>query len=149
MKKSVYGLRDASRKWWQKCNSELELMGCVKLKFDPALFLYFDVNNLLAGIICLHVDDKLGCGGNSDFIQNVWNKLDQRLVVGKTERDEVLRYVGMNTTQSPGVVHVDQKHYINRLESIGKEQLAEIVVNGYNDSTPVNEVGQSIFKSLL
>ena len=145
LKKAVYGLNDASRRWWEKCSAELEGLGCVRSLFDPALFLYFDTNGKLSGIICLHVDDKLGCGGSEDFMCKVWEKLDEKLVVGKTERDDEFRYVGLNIKQGKGIT-IDQIHYAERLELISEEEISDSAVSDDLDDT-VNEIGQSIFRA--
>ena len=144
LKKAVYGLNDASRKWWLKCSGELEDLGCVKSAYDPALFLYFGKHGKLSGIVCLHVDDELGCG-SEEFRQNVWNKLDERLIVKCTETD-VFRYVGLNIKQTSNCISIDQQHYIETLELVTDIQFKDSVMDD-GDFTILNDVGQSIFKA--
>ena len=146
LKKAVYGLNDASRKWWLKCSSELEDLGCVRLIYDPALFIQFGESGKLGGIVCLHVDDELGCG-NKEFIEKVWNKLDERLCVGSTEKDN-FRYIRLNIKQSDDGITIDQQHYIERLCVITEEELAESIDEvTVGDEAIVNDFGQSIFKA--
>ena len=40
LKKVVYGLNDAARYWFFSVKKELEQLGCVQSKFDPALFFF-------------------------------------------------------------------------------------------------------------
>ena len=112
--------------------------------FDPALFLYFDKQNNLSGLVCLHVDDELGCG-NYEFMENVWNILDERLMVGNTEKDDI-RYVGLNIKQSSGAITIDQRHYEATLELVTEEQFNNSTVEAGDDSV-LSDIGQSIFKA--
>ena len=144
LKKAVYGLNDASRKWWLKCTSELLSLGCVCSRCDPALFYYYN-EQLLAGMVCLHVDDELGCGSDA-FRTKVWNKLDERMVVGKTDTEDVIRYVGLNVKQVEGCVMIDQQHFVEKMELISNNELTVCTSSGDNEEL-VNEVGQSIFKA--
>ena len=61
LNKCIYGLNDASRKWFKKVESELIALGCIQCKLDPAVFIYL-VHGELRGIILLHVDDFLHIG---------------------------------------------------------------------------------------
>ena len=142
LKKAVYGLNDASRKWWLKCSSELEELGCVKSKCDPALFLYHDDAGNLAGLVCLHVDDKLGCGGNEEFMLKVWDKLDERLVVGCTEKGDVFRYVGLNIKQCNDEVILDQQHFVDHFEVITAEQFQQFWENRDDTATSMTSVSR-------
>ena len=42
--KTVYGLADASRGFYLSFSGEMSELGCVKLRLDPALFIYFKNN---------------------------------------------------------------------------------------------------------
>ena len=64
MKKTVYGLVDASRGFYLNLSGELINNGCEKSKMDPAMFLYFGENNdevskEPSGVAVTHVDDVL------------------------------------------------------------------------------------------
>ena len=64
LKKSVYGMIEAARKWWDKISLKLKEINCVQSKLDPCLFLVSDKSNKLSGIIVIFVDDlKPGCPG--------------------------------------------------------------------------------------
>jgi hypothetical protein len=56
LNKAVYGLREASRKWYDRVKIELEAIGMVKSKYDEALF-YWNNGDACQGIIAIHVDD--------------------------------------------------------------------------------------------
>ena len=69
LKKTVYGLVDASRGFYLNLSGELAERGCEKSKMDPAMFLYFgekndEVSKEPSGVAVTHVDDVLS-GGNT------------------------------------------------------------------------------------
>ena len=131
LKKAVYGLNDASRKWWMKCSNELLALGCERSIYDPAFFVCFK-NEVLSGIVCLHVDDELGAG-NEDFRTDVWDKLDERMVVGTTDTDDVISYVGLQVKHNEGCITLDQQNYVEKIECISKEDLKKCSETGSND----------------
>ena len=67
LKKTVYGLADASRGFYMNFSDHLKKYGCVKSKMDPAMYLYFSDNNEEtkepSGITVTHVDDVMSAGG--------------------------------------------------------------------------------------
>ena len=50
LKKSVYGMNDAGRKWYFKVEKVLTGLGCEKSRYDHCLFTY-KVNGQLPGIL--------------------------------------------------------------------------------------------------
>eukprot|EP00975_Prorocentrum_lima_P063290 12890664-Prorocentrum_lima.AAC.1 len=62
IRKGVFGLNDAPRKWWNTASSLLLSLGFVKHRMCLGMFVLYDVVGELAGLIRLHVDDFLGTG---------------------------------------------------------------------------------------
>ena len=56
LRKTVYGLNDASRSWYPKTWDKIKKKGAVKSTFDNALFLWHPRKQLEV-LICFHVDD--------------------------------------------------------------------------------------------
>ena len=73
--KTVYGLADAPRAWWQCFSKRLQSLGLRPSRFDPCLFYYYH-NNQLAGVIALHVDD-LCIAGSKYFEEHVIKPLKE------------------------------------------------------------------------
>ncbi|CAE7298082.1 GIP [Symbiodinium sp. CCMP2592] len=71
--KTIYGLADAPKAWWQCFSARLKSLGMQVSRFDPCLFYYFDKGEI-AGTIALHVDD-LCAGGNEAFRRQVLEPL--------------------------------------------------------------------------
>ena len=57
----VYGLNDASRKWYFSVWTHLLLHGCRQTSADPGFFIWL-YNDCLQGIFIMHVDDFLWSG---------------------------------------------------------------------------------------
>jgi hypothetical protein len=60
LKKSIYGLVQAARKWWKSLNSEIMNLGFQSNHVDPCLF--FKENERGRVIITLYVDDSIIAG---------------------------------------------------------------------------------------
>ena len=56
LKKTVYGLADASRTWYLRVREELEKFGVLVSRYDEAIF-FWHTESGLEGLICCHVDD--------------------------------------------------------------------------------------------
>ena len=54
--KTVYGLADAPKAWWQCFSKKLVSLGLKVSRFDPCVFLYHHAGKI-AGVVALHVDD--------------------------------------------------------------------------------------------
>ena len=65
LRKTVYGLNDASRSWYLKAWDEIEKNGAVKSTFDNALF-FWRPRKKLEDLICFHVDDFFVAGSQQD-----------------------------------------------------------------------------------
>ena len=61
LKKCVYGINDAGRKWYNQFRKDLLNFGAQISKLDQAVFFKHD-NGELSGIMVLHVDDTLWAG---------------------------------------------------------------------------------------
>ena len=92
----------------------------------------------------MHVDDELGAGDDK-FKSEVWSKLDERMVVGTTDTDEVINYVGLRANHTGDCITLDQQRYVEKMEMIPKEELKKCTETGNNEEV-VNEIGQCMFR---
>ena len=76
LRKTVYGLTDASRTWYLKVREELLKTGVEVSMYDEAVFFWHDGDNL-GGMLCCHVDDFFW-GGNESFIKKVIKPLKDK-----------------------------------------------------------------------
>ena len=116
LKKCVYGLSDAPRKWYMKLKNELLKLGLSVSLYDDGLF-YCRRNNNLIGLLTCHVDD-IEWGGTPQFRTSVIDKIKQIFQISK-ESTGAFKYVGINMSQNgDGTVQMDQLDYTNSLTEI-------------------------------
>ena len=116
LKKTVYGLCDAARQWYNRVRDQLIVMGATISSLDPALFSW-KYNDATEGVMCIYVDDFLWAGTDR-FAKTVIDKLYQVFQVGSSHIGS-FKYLGLNiVTQRDGGVTVDQFQYGASLESI-------------------------------
>ena len=99
--KCVYGLVDASRKWYLKVIQEIEKLDVRKSIYDEAIFYWYH-ENTLHGIIVSHVDDFMW-GGSVSFKGNIIDNLKKTLTISK-EEDFHFKYLGLNVQQGNGSI---------------------------------------------
>ena len=83
LRKSVYGLCDASRKWFQSVKPELIQLGMKAVSGDEAFFSLVK-DGTLVGLCILHVDDFL-VAGKPNFLSALDRQLNGRFKFGKVK----------------------------------------------------------------
>ena len=111
---ALYGLDDASLQFFLKCKEVLLKLGCVQSTFDPAMFMKYDSDSRLIGIIATHVDDFIHAG-NEAFRTNVTKKLAEIFKMGKTESRK-FKYVGYEVEQFKEGIKISQREYADKVE---------------------------------
>ena len=81
-------------------------LGCERSTYDPAFFIHFKYQ-VLSGVVCLHVDYELGAG-NRSFKTEVWDKLDEQMVVGTIDNDDVISYIGLQVNHTDRCITLDR-----------------------------------------
>ena len=124
LRRCLYGLNDAARKFYDSVVMELKSLGCVQSRCDPALF-YFKKNSKLCGLLVSHIDDFLHAG-NATFDTEVMEKLRCRFVAGKLV-DSDFSYVGFHIKQDAHSITLDQSEYVKKLDrpSIEPQRMLE------------------------
>ena len=85
MKKPLYGLDDASRKFWLQVKEVLKEIGLKVIEGDEA-FYYLHQDGELMGAVITHVD-YFTLAGTEDFIREVLETISGELTVSKIEKD--------------------------------------------------------------
>ena len=115
LNKSVYGLDDASRKFYLKVKKELLSMKMEQSKSDPALF-FKRHDGKTTGIVSTHVDDFF-YGGTEAFCDVLMRKIKSVFLLS-SESYQTFKYVGFNVVQHEDKVVYDQKDYLKNLQPI-------------------------------
>lgn len=66
-KSGIYGTRDAGRGFWLKLQRRLHEAGWVSYPLGPALFMIYDAEDKITGVVIAHVEDLLCCGEGPIF----------------------------------------------------------------------------------
>lgn len=115
LRRTVYGLVDASRSWYLSVRETLINLGCKQSKLDPALFLWYS-GEKLSGMFAMHVDDFIW-SGTVAFKDSVISSLSEKFEIGK-EAHENFRYIGLDIVQDENRIVMSQQTYTEDLESI-------------------------------
>merc|ERR1711942_584819 len=108
----LYGLTDASRKWYCRMDRELTKLGCRRSKYDHAVYNYY-YNGELQGQVLLHVDDLL-YGGSDLFHRKIIDSFMKMFTVGSKEDTDFV-YVGWRMKLSRHSITVSQDNYIEKV----------------------------------
>ena len=116
LKRCIYGLNDASRSCYDKVVEVLLNLGGTLSTYDKALFLWYDQQGNLIGILVCHVDDFV-CAGTNSFHQNVISQLKKLLLIS-VHNQGTFKYLGMNVQQFARQIKVDQELYIPSISRV-------------------------------
>ena len=114
LKKPLYGLDDASRKFWLKVRDMFLDMRLKILEGDEA-FYYLYEDGHLKGMILTHVDDFI-IAGNSIFVEETISRVNKLLTVSKIERGS-FRFTGVDVQCMDYGIEVSMDDYVDSLES--------------------------------
>ena len=77
--KAIYGLKQASRAWYEKLKSTLSNMGFSQVKSDNSLYMKKGIHGTV--FILVYVDVMLITGDNNEEINRIVHKLDQNFAI--------------------------------------------------------------------
>ena len=112
LEKCLYGLKDASRKWYFRVVTKLKELGFKTSHYDSGMF-YLIKDDKLVGLVALHVDDFLH-SGDSYFNKVIIPQLLSCFKVGKSEARDFL-YTGFRMCQTDEGVRIDQQKYVDKV----------------------------------
>ena len=123
LKKTVYGLKDAAKAWYNKVVKVVDELGGERSRLEPNIF-FWKVENRLNGILCSHVDDFC-YGGTESFLSGTIGELRNKLKVGEQE-SKSFKYIGVVVDQKENQICINQWNYI---ESISEPETRKFTGN--------------------
>ena len=114
LRKCLYGLRDASRAWYEKVAEKLEAAGFKRSDYDAGLFFLKNKEGKLIGLVGLHVDDFISAG-TSHFCDIIIPRVLSVFKVGKSEVNSFL-YTGFQIQQGKRGITLNQSDYVSRID---------------------------------
>ena len=115
VKKPIYGLRDAALNWYKTMKSDLIDLGCTESILDPALFCYYNAEELI-GMLVSHVDDFL-YAGDEKFNRDIIQKLIKKYSIS-SQQCSTFEYVGLYLNQSKDGIKIDQNSFAKNIEPV-------------------------------
>ena len=115
LKKPLYGLDDASRKFWLRVKEVLKTIGLKVMEGDES-FYYLHRDGDLIGRVITHIDD-FTLAGTEAFINEVIETVSRELTVSKIERDN-FRYTGIDVKTTEDSIEIKMQDYVDILEEV-------------------------------
>ncbi|PKU69703.1 Retrovirus-related Pol polyprotein from transposon TNT 1-94 [Dendrobium catenatum] len=109
--KSLYGLKQASRQWFQKLTDFLQHRGFRFSLSDPSLLLY--IKNSVQIYFLIYVDDIIVTGNNNDAVQCLLKDLHSAFAL--KQLGTINLFLGIQVQQHPQGLFLSQAHYAAKL----------------------------------
>ena len=140
LNKCVYGLSDASLKWYHRVRKFfLQTKGKVS-KVDPAVFFWHDDQGHPLGILACHVDDFLW-GGTTEFENSIIKKTREEFVIGR-EESGMFKFVGIEVVKVGKSIFMTQDQYASEVNIMNIEKERSL-----DKEEPVTEKERSEMRS--
>ena len=111
LKKSLYGLKQASRQWFSKLKDTLISLGYTQSKND--YFLFLNKSSTKLTIIAVYVDDILITGSDLEEIQHVKECLNTKFEI--KDLVQLHYFLGLEVTQTPQGVLLSRQKFTREL----------------------------------
>ncbi|KAF5472256.1 hypothetical protein F2P56_008991, partial [Juglans regia] len=116
LKKSLYGLKQASRQWFSKLSSSLLQFGFVQGKSDSSLFIKHNSNSFIA--LLIYVDDVILASNNLADIVNIKRFLHDSFTI--KDLGELKYFLGIEVARSTkGITLCQRKYALDILQDSG------------------------------
>ncbi|PKU81649.1 Retrovirus-related Pol polyprotein from transposon TNT 1-94 [Dendrobium catenatum] len=133
--KSLYGLKQAPRQWFKKLTTFLLQFGFRFSRSDTSLLLYTNKNVHLYFLI--YVDDILLTGNDNATLKRLLEHLHATFKI--KQMAAVSLYLGIQVTQSPNRILLQQTHYANQLlDKAGFSNCKPVATPMISKSTPTS-----------
>lgn len=111
LNKTLYGLKQSPRAWFDKFSSYLIEVGYKCCTRDPSLFIYNDGRNMM--LLLFYVDDMLLTGNNNEFISAFLVKLSEKFRI--KDMGGLSYFLGIQVVSTPSGLFLNQEKYAKDL----------------------------------
>lgn len=140
LRKSLYGLKQASRQWFARLTSEMLHQGFVQSQYDSSLFLKQASTSFI--IAAIYVDDILLTGNNTAGIQSLKSHLHR--IFSIKDLGKLHYFLGLEVTHlSDGIALTQKKFTKELLRDCGITEFQKVVtplplhLKLHNNSSPL------------
>ena len=115
LNKPLYGLDDASRKFWLKIKEIFFKLGMLTIEGDEAFYFRYE-NGALQGMIITHVDD-FQIAGTEMFNKNVREEIERHLTISKIS-EGAYRFTGVDVKEVKDGIEISMDEYVTSIEPV-------------------------------
>ena len=116
LNKPLYGLDDASRKFWLRVRDVfLNKLHLKTIEGDEA-FYYRNIDGDFHGAVLTHVDD-FELTGTNDFVEEIIKVVEKELTISKVEEDK-FRYIGLDVNAVSDGIDIFMEEYAKSLQNL-------------------------------
>ncbi|UYV76450.1 hypothetical protein LAZ67_14000428 [Cordylochernes scorpioides] len=137
LNKSIYGLPQSGRSWYEKVSQVLHDCGLEKLKSDPCLFKWKNEDKYF--YVGIYVDDFITVSDSKDTSNRFINKLRHHLEI----KDVTCKgmFLGIKIIQDKEGISLQQSHYVQQiLQKYGMENCKEVPTPGSKEINLDNHI---------
>ena len=116
LKKPLYGLNDASRKFWLRVKNIFKELGLRKLDGDEAVYYMIGEKGDLEGMVSTHVDD-FDLAGRKRLVNRITEEIGKALDVSTVESN-CFRFTGIDVKKVKEGIEISMEDYAKSLEEI-------------------------------
>ena len=121
--KSVYGLPDAPRAWWEEVTKFFRDLGFTHSRMDIAFLIYYHDDGSVGAMLVLHVDDMMIAHDGSKIMRSKVNQINSKYPFGEwlnvAEQPKGVTYTGRQIRLVDKNIQVCQQDYIDgRMEQL-------------------------------
>ncbi len=118
LKRSLYGLRESGKNWYQLLSSTLITMGLNQSTIDPCLFYLWRNNKSLVTFVGIYVDDFLIASNDILILDNLLSGLESKFQAITSQKGDKISFLNMSIDQSKrGEISLSQQAYIEKFTS--------------------------------
>lgn len=146
LKKSLYGLKQSGKVWYEKLDLQLKNLGFRRSSSDPCIY----VHNENVIVIGVYVDDLVICGQEITEVNKIKGQLSSKFPI--KDLGEIGTVIGWKITRdrSCRALTISQADYIlSKIQSLGLENAKGVnsPLEGYNSILPAEEGEQEADES--
>ncbi|UYV84430.1 hypothetical protein LAZ67_X002144 [Cordylochernes scorpioides] len=137
LNKSIYGLPQSGRSWYEKFSQVLHDCGLEKLKSDPCLFKWKNEDKYF--YVGIYVDDFITVSDSENTSNRFINKLRHHLEI----KDVTCKgmFLGIKIIQDKKGISLQQSHYVQQiLQKYGMENCKEVPTPGSKEINLDNHI---------
>ena len=141
--KRLYGLKDSSRGFYLGLDTHLLANGMKRSQYDRALYMFFDENGQLAGLLGTHVDDII-FAGTEQFHNRVIVSIRAKYKIG-SEEIRAFCFTGWNLTQTSAGIVLTQADYLSK---VAAQDFEHLTCTGRDKEDKLSEKELSAFRGV-